>query len=244
MNHRKRRMQAGLTLLELLLALSIAVILGAALTYAFQAASNLQRSHTARMSELDETDHTEQEITRILRGALVTTTATDTSTFFQGVSAGGQSDLGCDRLTLTTTAPGVPAAARDSTDDFETQQAARGPVGGVTEISLSTTAVGDAGTHAGLFERIQHPSDGDPTQGGFESTLDPDISAIGFQFWTGAQWISSWDTVATGDRKLPMAVQVSYRLSKGTDNSVHVFVVSIPASTVTAAAPDTAQGVS
>ncbi|BDI31633.1 hypothetical protein CCAX7_36840 [Capsulimonas corticalis] len=244
MNDRKKRMQAGLTLLELLLAMTIAAILATALAYAFQAATHLQQAHTTRLAEQDATDRTEREITRILRGARITSTATDTSTFFQGISAGGQSDLGCDRLTLTTTAPGVPAATQDSADDFETQQAARGPVGGVTEISLSTTAVGDAGSHTGLFERIQHPSDGDPTQGGFESTMDADISQIGFQFWTGTQWISSWDTVATGDRRLPAAVQISYRLRSAPDNSVHVFVVAIPTSNVTASNPDSAQGLS
>jgi prepilin-type N-terminal cleavage/methylation domain-containing protein len=238
----RRRFQSGLTLIELLLALTIAAILGMALAFAFQAASRLQRAHTARMADQDATDRTEREITRVLRGARITATATDTTTFFQGVSAGSQTDLGCDRLTLTTTEPGVPTPSQESADDFETQHQARGPVGGLSEVSIGTTPVGDANSHTGLFERIQRPSDGDPTQGGMESTLNPEISQIGFQFWNGTAWISSWDTVATADRRLPAAVQVSYRLSNATDDMVHVFVVAIPASNVTAANPDSAQG--
>jgi len=72
----------------------------------------------------------------------------------------------CERLGLPV--PNEPFPVTNTTDDFETQQTLYGPVGGVSEISLSTTAVGDAGSHTGLFERRQTPSDGDPTQGGTE----------------------------------------------------------------------------
>jgi hypothetical protein len=130
----------------------------------------------------------------------------------------------------------VPAAALNSQDDFETQQAARGPVGGLTEVSLGTTPIGNAGDKSGLFERIQRPSDSDPTQGGMESVLAPEITSIGFQFYDGTQFISAWDTT-TGSRRLPSAVQVSYKLKGDDDNVVHTFVVAIPASDVTAQNP-------
>lgn len=241
----KRRSMAacqGFTIVEVLLALSLSAVLAAALGFTFSAAFRLQKSHTDGQAAADQTGRLEQEITRIIRGAKLTSTATDTASFFQGVNSGGETDLGCDRLTLTTTAPGTTVAAQtNTTDDFETQQTMYGPVGGVSEISLSTTAVGDAGSHTGLFERRQTPSDGDPTQGGTESVLDSDIDQIGFQFWNGTQYQTTWDTTA-GDRRLPASVQVSYRLKNDPEQIVHMFVVAIPASDVTALNPDSAQG--
>jgi type II secretory pathway pseudopilin PulG len=230
-----------LTLLELLLALALSSVLALALTFTFAAAMNLQKAQETSRATVDETDRTEQTITQIIRGAKISASATDTTTFFVGQDAGGSSDLGCDRLTLTTTAPGVPLASQDDADnDFETQQSQRGPVGGVAEISLSTTAVGGAGSRTGLFERIQRPSDGDPTQGGMESVLSANVSEIGFEFWNGTQWVSAWDTT-TGDRRLPAAVQVSYRLKNDSQSQTRVFVVNIPESDVTAQNPDTQQ---
>ena len=239
---RIHRHQAGLTLIELLLALTLGVILVAALGFTFSAAANLQKAHAARIATQDQTARVENEITSIIQGAKLTTTATDTTSFFQGVNSGAQTDLGCDRLTLTTTAPGVPMASQqDATNDFETQQTMRGPVGGVAEVSLSTTPVGDAGGRTGLFERTQRPSDGDPTQGGIEAVFDADISDIGFQFWNGQQWITTWDTTL-GDRRLPEAVQVSYILTADPQRQTHVFVVTVPESDVTQNNPDSAQG--
>lgn len=237
----RTRSVRGLTLLELLLALALSAVLALALTFTFAAAMNLQKSQETRRATVDETDRTEQTLTQIIQGAKISATATDTTTFFIGQDDGGSTDLGCDRLTLSTTAPGVPMASQDdSDDDFETQQSKRGPVGGVSEISLGTTPVGDAGSRAGLFERIQRPSDGDPTQGGMESLLSSNVSEIGFEFWNGSQWVSVWDTT-NGDRRLPAAVQVSYRLKNDPQSQTRVFVVNIPESDVTTTNPDTAQ---
>ena len=239
---RGRRHQAGLTLIELLLALALGAILVSALGFTFNAAANLQKSHAVRMANQDQSARIENEISAMIRGAKLSATATDTTSFFQGVNSGSQTDLGCDRLTLTTTAPGVPISAQqDETNDFETQQMVRGPVGGVAEVSISTTPVGDAGGKTGLFQRVQRQSDGDPTQGGMESVFDADISEMGFQFWNGQQWLTTWDTTL-GDRRLPEAVQVSYILAADTQRQTHMFVVTVPESDVTQSNPDTAQG--
>jgi len=229
--------QAGLTLLELLVALTMTAVLGAALVNAYAAEVQVQQSHERRMATLDRSDSFEREITRLLSGAYLSSTATDQTTFFQGLATEGSNDLGCSRLTFTTTAPGVPPSVlTDTADDFETLQQKFGPAGGVSEVSFSTTPVGSppAG-QAGLFERLQHPSDTDTTQGGTESVLNPQVESIGFQFWDGLEWVSTWDTT-TGTRRLPQAVMVSYHLadSSGTARS---FVVSIPGSDVSSQNP-------
>ncbi|HZO91903.1 MAG TPA: hypothetical protein VFB38_26535 [Chthonomonadaceae bacterium] len=243
MTRRRRHNRVGLTLLELVFAMALAATLTVAIGYAFVAGLDLQRTQAVRRAAQNRTEAMQQRITRMLQGAKLTDTATDTTTFFVG-EATGQSDngdLGCDQLTFTTIAPGVPMAAQLSGDDFETQHNAYGPIGGVAEVSYSTTPVGDAGDQTGLFERIQRPSDGDPTQGGLESLLAPEVERMGFQFWDGLEWVDTWDTL-NDTRRLPAAVKVSYTLRGARDNTVNVFVVPIPASDVTAQNPVTIQG--
>jgi len=232
----------GVTLIELLIVLVITAILASALGYAFTAEMTMQRVEESRRADLDRSDATERRIARLLQGAKLAGAAAPgaaptggQSTYFQGTTEGGASDLGCDRLTFTTTAPALPLATLDGTDDFETQQGARGPVGGLAEVSLSVTAVGDPGGRVGLFERIQRPSDGDPTQGGTESLVDAQVSRIGFQFWDGGHWVTSWE--AASPPRLPQAVRVSYTLRGRPESDVRVFDVPVPASDVDAQAP-------
>ncbi len=251
--HRKKRQQCGLTLIELLIVLSITVILASALGYAFTAELTMQRGEEARRADLDRSDAAERQITRLLQGAKLAVPAQSSpaaalntlpgqpaglpvpaATYFAGVAESGANDLGCDRLTFTTTAPALPMAALSGTDDFETQQQARGPVGGLAEVSFSVTPVGDAGGRTGLFERLQRPSDGDPTQGGLEFLLDPQIERIGFQFWDGLEWVTLWS--AASPPRLPQAVRVSYTL-RGAPDEVRVFDVPLPSSDVSAQSP-------
>jgi prepilin-type N-terminal cleavage/methylation domain-containing protein len=146
--------------------------------------------------------------------------------------------VGATRLTFTTVAPNIPIRARTDSDDFETQQQKYGPIGGTAEIEWATTAEGDAGDKTGLFERMQRPSDGDPSQGGKESVLTPQVKAIGFQFWDGTQWLPTWNSTASAaNHRLPAAVEVDYQLTTDTSNIVHTFVVPIPNSDVTALNP-------
>lgn len=251
------RRRRGVTLIELLIVLVITAILASAIGYAFTAEMTMQRVEESRRADLDRSDATERRIARLLQGAKLLglavpgaipiptaggppvtaspTAAAGQTTYFEGLTEGGASDLGSDRLTFTTTAPALPLAALDGTDDFETQQGARGPVGGLAEVSLSVTPVGDPGGRVGLFERIQEPSDADPTQGGSESLVDSRIARIGFQFWDGTQWDTSWD--AATPPRLPQAVRVSYTLRGRPDSDVRVFDVPIPASDVDAQTP-------
>ncbi len=234
-----RRLQTqGLTLLELLIVMAMTAILASAIAFAYTGLVDMQRLTAARRAQVNSTGSMEQQVTNLLQCAYLSATATDTTCFFQGVQDQGSATLGCDRVTFTTTAPGIPMSSLYSTDDFMTQQTNNGPVGGVAEVSLSTTAVGDSGSRAGLFERIQQPSDSDPTQGGMEFVLDPDIDTIGFQFWDGLEWTSVWDTT-TGQRLLPQAVQVNYTLKGDKSDTVHQFIVPLLTSTVSPNNPDT-----
>ena len=228
----RRRRRSGVTLVELLVVLALMTVLTGAVGYGFVAGLDMQRVHAARQAEQDRTEATELRITRLLQGAKLAANAADTTTYFVGVATTDADDLGCDQLTFTTTAPGVPPVARLSEDDFETQHLARGAVGGVAEVSLSMTPAGDAGDRTGLFERVQRPSDGDPTQGGTEAVLSDEVERIGFQFWDGLQWVTVWDTQA-GVRRLPAAVMVSYVPVGAADSDPpRVFVVPLPASDV------------
>ena len=157
----------GFTLVELLIVLVITAILASALGYAFTAEMTMQRVEESRRADLDRGDATERRIARLLQGAKLTapTAAAGQTTYFAGLAENGADDLGCGRLTFTTTAPALPLATLDGTDDFETQQGARGPVGGLAEVSLSVTPVGDAGGRLGLFERLQRPAGRGPDAG-------------------------------------------------------------------------------
>lgn len=232
----RRRRQAGITVVELLLALAMTAILAGAICYAFSAAIDIHRRHILAQGKSDTTAHMEQEVTRLIEGAALATSTTDKTSYFMSDANSTTNDLGCDRMTFTTTGAGVPMASMYSADDYETQQSAQGPVGGLAEVSLGTTAVGDPGDKTGLFERIQRPSDSDATQGGQEFVLDPEVDSIGFEFYDGSNWETSWDTT-TGSRRLPQAVQVSYTLKDDPDHTTHLFVVSIPASNVNSLNP-------
>jgi hypothetical protein len=163
------------------------------------------------------------------------------STSSSGSSASSDNPLSnsgnSDNLTFTSVGSRVPEQFIESTDDWETNNQNFGPQGGVAEICLTTTPEDDPANHTGLFVRTQRPADNDPTQGGYEQVLNPDVSAIGFEFYDGANWDPVWDTRTMTQRRLPAAVRVTYRFTKDTED--HVFVVNVPYSDVTAANPIT-----
>ena len=65
---------------------------------------------------------------------------------------------------------------------------------------------------------------------------------MGFQFWDGTEWDSEWDTT-TGTRRLPQAVQVSYRLTSDLNDTPHVFVVIVLSSDCNADDPVSSAGI-
>lgn len=230
---RRRGGAAGVTLIEVLVVVTLMAILTMALGYALTSGLDIERAQAARRAQQDRTVAFEQRIATLLRGAKIIDDPDDLTTFFIGEQVGGDGELGCDRLTFTTVAPTVSLAAQVSEDDFEEQQEAQGPVGGIAEVSLSTTAVGDPAGRTGVFERVQRPSDGDPTQGGMEGLISTRVEVIGFQFYDGTEWVNTWDTVTGPERRLPAAVRVSYRLRDAGENDVRSFLVALPTSDVT-----------
>jgi Tfp pilus assembly protein PilE len=228
--HRPQR--SGVTLLEVMLVMLLTVALSAALSYAFGQAAVAYAHNAAHAGEVDETGQMEQTLTDLIRCARLSTSTTDTTTYFLSDDDGGYTQLGAGRLTFTTTAPSVAAASILSSTSYEDQMQAKGPQGGVAECSLALTAVGSAGDKTGLFERYQRPSDSDYTQGGKEFVIDSQVSAIGFEFWDGVEWQDTWNTL-TNSRRLPQAVQVSYQL-KDAPSITHIFVVPIDSSDVNA----------
>jgi prepilin-type N-terminal cleavage/methylation domain-containing protein len=261
-----RRRQAGLTLIELLITVAMMALLSAAVATAFVAGLDAERNQARRRDADRQTVTFERRITVLLQGAKLDPSTTDRTTYFVGDNVGdtlgpigpggtggtgatgsgaaqpastlnGNGDLGCSRLTFTTAADDVPMRARDDTDDFETQEQKNGPIGGMAEVEWATTPVGDAGDKTGLFERLQRPSDGDPSQGGTETLLDANVDQIGFQFWNGTDWVTTWSTINGTQRRLPAAVQVQYTLQGEPKGTLHMFIVPIPTSDVTAQNP-------
>ena len=242
----KRR---GLTLLELLTALAIAGLLVTALATAFSSTVRYQlRAPESRRTHLASIGF-EDRMRALLRQAFVDESETSVDTYFIGrVDEGGGgvgSEAGATELIFTSLGARPSGFALDVNDDatFEDRNERWGPVGGLTEVRLGTSAIGDSGTREGLFIREQIPPDEDIDQGGFESVFDDRLASASYEFWDGEDWLTEWDT-RNGTRRIPAAIRVSYVLS-GDDEEQKQFVVRLDDSDVTTANPASAttQGV-
>lgn len=228
----------GVTLLELLVTVAIVGILVVGISNALSAGLTYERtSQASREIELTRIRF-EDRIAALLRSAVLSTDATDATSYFIG-SESGQGSIGGNSDTLQFVVRGqrISGAYLASQDDFETLNQTFGPQGGTAEIQLSTTPVGDVTDQQGLFLREQRPADGDPTQGGLEQALDRDVRTIGFEFYDGTAWQPAWDTRTGTAPRLPAAVRVSYTLQGEDDSTPHVLVVRLPLSDVTADDP-------
>ncbi len=219
--------RSGFTLIELLVAAIMVAIISLSLAGAFRYGIYYQtHSESSRDAELERTQF-EDRVRSLLENATVSTDATNNAVFFLAGSDAAGSD---ERLTFTTTIPYISGAQMDSQDDFETQNANIGPQGGLEEISFGLSPVGQTTQTSGLFLREQRPADGDSTQGGTESVLEPNVTAIQWEFFDGLTWQTTWDTAQT-NRRIPSAVRVTYQLSS--DQDQHVFIVRLARSDVT-----------
>jgi len=234
--------RAGLTLIEVLVAMGIGGIVVAASAVAFRAGvDHLYFSQRVLQTEQSKSDWT-SGLRQSLSCALISSDANDTKSFFIASSDDASSDLGATQITFTSSFANIPGGSLGTELTFDDVHDTYGPLGGLAEFSYGTVATGDAGTATGLFERVQRPVDADPLQGGFESLVSAVVSEIGFQFWNGSEWLTEWDT-RSGTRRLPAAVKVQYRLTDESTDQLHQFVVIIPNSDVTSANPVT-QGAS
>lgn len=236
------RRQAGMTLLEVLIvAASIAVITGAAGAAYIQTVGHRRQIEVRRDAEARRMD-LEDRLRGLLQGAYVSERSGADTTFFIGEVGGDTVGGNADTLIFTTTGARLPAPLLASEDEFEAVHERYGPHGGIAEVQIGTTPVGDAGELAGVFVRVQRPADGDPTQGGFESVLDPDVRTIAFEFFDGTDWQTTWDTRTQDQRRIPAAVRVAYTLEDDAEDTPQIFIVALPHSDVTPENPVTVRG--
>jgi type II secretory pathway pseudopilin PulG len=222
----------GVTLLELLIALILIVMVTGAVTRSFILSLDYEQRLRESRQVGDRYRNFEDRLSNLLKRAYLSTDGNDSSTYFIGadVQAESASDTPTESLTFTIAGTRVPANLMNSQDDFETLNDRVGPQGGVAEVTLGMTPIGQATVQDGLFIREQRPSDGDPSQGGTEEVFSTDVDSIQFEFYDGAQWLPNWDT-RTGQKRLPSAVRVTYKLTDDEDD--HVIVARLPLSDVT-----------
>ncbi|AIE87569.1 PulJ/GspJ family protein [Fimbriimonas ginsengisoli] len=234
-------MRRGLTLVELLITVFIVSILMVGVSRAYVSTIDYDSKMRVGREESQKAIAFEERVTDLIRHANLSSDANQTASFFIGSVGNGQ-DMqtvagsgNADTLIFTAAGLRVDAGLLDSTDDFETQNQKVGPQGGIGEISLSTIAIGDASGKSGVFLRQQRPADGDPTQGGYESLVQPNVDTLKFEFFDGTDWLTTWDTRTMTTKRLPAAVRVTYRLSD--ENKDRILVVQVPASDVTTLNP-------
>ena len=228
------RLKQGLTLIELLVVVfSMSIILGAVSSVVLTSFRHTDRVKASRETS-DRDARFEDRLRQLLQSAYLSTNQADTSSFFLS-GAESETTLGSNgtpgQLVFTALSDKVPSEMLNSTDDFETVNQTYGPHGAITEVSLSTSPVGEAPVQTGLFYRHQTPADGDSTQGGIETVFDSDIDTISFEFFDGTDWLTTWDTQSQATPRLPAAVRVTY--TRSSDNSGRVMVVRLIHSDVT-----------
>lgn len=223
--------RSGLTLVEMLIVIAMTAIILVALGSSYAIAVRFQREMPAREDARLAEISFERQLRATLQGAFLTADEDDTTSYFIA-SNQGQASGEPDTITFTTTAYAPSGDFIATEDEFENLNETFGPQGGLTEVSLSMSPVGDSGdtNQAGLFLRKQRPSDGDATQGGNEELLNGQIETLSFQLFDGVDWVSEWDTT-TGERRLPAAVRVYYTLVG--DDQERVLTVRLPQSDVT-----------
>jgi hypothetical protein len=246
--------------MELMVTLGMSILLVAAVVSSFASAISFDKHNTEYLQKAETKITFEQRIRSLLRGAYVSPATTDTMTYFLSESTGTSvTSTSADKVTFTTLSMGPNAAKLTSDDDFETLNDNFGPDGGITEVSLSMSPVGDPGQDKqGVFLRVQRPADGDYSQGGTESLLSASVTSIEFEFYDGTDWITDWSTSGTSPlvpaatqgsaqlgqdaRRIPAAVRVTYSLTEDPEGTTHSFVVQLLHSDVTAENPITTTG--
>ena len=234
----------GITLIELLLALSISVLVMMAAGNAYLIGTQTARTLGRGRDAIARRAALERDLRSLFSHAYLDADSTNTGTYFisgdslagkgattdSSASSSGTGDAGT--LVFTVLGRPLPSSLLASTSDFETNNEAFGPTAGATEIELGTSPIGDAASvSTGLFLREQAPSGDDPTQGGTQSLLSPDVDTISFEYFDGTDWQTTWDTTTMGTRRLPSAVRVTYRLTG--DDADSTIVLPLTTSDVT-----------
>ncbi len=203
----------GVTLLELLVASAIALLVFTAGSAAFVAAVGTQRRLADEEERWIRRIRFEDAVRSLLRSAYLAEGVDRTDTYFLAYAGSNALDgTVADTVTFTALGLRVPFRAATSTDDFETRNELVGPVGGLREVSISTTPVNPPGNEQGAFLREQTPADGLPDEGGYERVLWDEVGSLRFEMWDGVEWRTEWDTTADDQLGLPLEVRVTYTL--------------------------------
>lgn len=200
--------RSGLTLLELLVALAITAILVVSLALAHNAGIRFQERTLGAVSRFQLIHRFEDGLQDLFLTAYLTEDETDQQSYFVASASGGDLAL-VDTVTFTALGGQIPGSAVTSEDELPDRISSLGPQGGPSEVAFSTAVVGD-GVEGGLLLRTQRPSDGDPSQGGRQSTFSAEVQPVSWEFWDGTVWQTQWDTRSQA-RRLPAAVRLTYR---------------------------------
>lgn len=237
-----RQRRRGVTLIELLVAISVLVFIVFGAARAFSAVVSYHNQTAPARERRLAAETFERELAAWLSRAYLGTSPTAgvaAERYFVAFDSGTGAGLTAgfpDTLAFTVLGRAVDGAYQDSVaEDFAARNERYGPQGGVVEVGLSMTAVGESATGDGLFRREQRPPDSEPFQGGRERRWRDDITAIGFEFWNGTTWVTEWDTTSDSEPRLPGAVRVTYTMSDETEPRTHV--VRVVLSDVTAENP-------
>ncbi len=228
--------QRGFTLIEMIIALAMSLLIIGSIAGAFEAALQYQRTTPDRLNAFQDSLQTRKTLDSLFQGTFVSDDEADLLSYFMASDTSSVSQTTTvDGLVFTTLSKPVDGGylLSASTDSSELNDQ-YGPQGGITEVSLSLSPVGESGDRTGLFLRIQTPSDGDPTQGGTERLLVPDVTSVAFEMWDGTQWLTTWDTVNSGSRRIPPAIRLTLEFEEG---DPQYLTFKIPGSDVTAENP-------
>lgn len=219
--------------------MGISLIIIGAIGTALKLTIDYSVSTPARLTAFQNEIQYRRTLEGLFTGAFLTTDEEDRMSFFVASNSGTQ--VGdADTVTWVTMSKNPEGGFLTSdSEDFEQLHEQYGPQGGNSEVSISLSPVGDAGDRSGLFLRIQTPADGDSTQGGTETLLVDGITSATYEFWDGTQWITTWDTINGGSRRLPAAVRITLEREEGTPEYL---VFRLPLSDVTAENPITQEG--
>lgn len=235
-------------MLELLLVTAIGAILALCTTGVYVA----QLRMNSRLESSRQTNEVrlrfEDRIRNLIESAYLSTSTTDRLTYLLGSSGqpsvipstgtdGGnnanpnQGNSGADTLTFTALGTRLKGAVLNATDsDFETLNSQFGPQGGVVEVQISTQPYDAPNGQQGVFLRTQTPSDGDPTQGGFQELLSDQVTQLQWEFFDGTTWQTIWDTTQSTNHRLPTAIRLTYQLNG--DSTQRQLVVRLPLTTI------------
>lgn len=229
------RRQRGLSLLELLMAVTIVAIAAGAIAKTVVTGVQYETRFVKTVDDRNARTTVEERLRGLLEGAVLGGTNrafVSPAPGLAGVSSeNGILSAGSSSVVFTTSSDPLPIPYLQATGtDFDTLNQRFGPRGGVTEVGLSTTPVGDAGLLQGLFLRTQRPPDSNPAQGGEEMRLSETIKEIRFEFYDGNEWVETWDSRSDAQKdKLPTAVRVTYVY--GEEKQPRLFIVRLRFST-------------